>query len=218
MGLLDIRGWHASAALLKIALELFEGLRLDRRGLLQRRGNGLTSQVVLGWSQATCGQDEVRALQGASEAFGEHSQTVTDDRDPLQLNPQRRQPRRHPGGVRICELAHEQFRTNGEDFGFHAHAPWVLFRRQQQHPDGSSGPLAAQRTEGPTACQESVTGPCGTPIHCSISWLRVQGNRIKFAPRFLTSSDDPSPHASAWLQCPLARWSRVATDATPACR
>src|SRR2546425_964410 len=52
MGLLDIGGWHASTALLKVALELLEGLLLDRRGLLHSRGNGLTGQVVLGWSQA----------------------------------------------------------------------------------------------------------------------------------------------------------------------
>ena len=129
MGLLDIGGWHASATLLKVALELFKGLLLDRRGLLHSRGNGLTGQVVLGWSQATRSQDEVSALQGAGEPCSEHGQTVTDDGDPLQLDAQRWQPRRHPGGVRICELAHEQFRTNREDFGFHEHSPWVSFRR-----------------------------------------------------------------------------------------
>src|SRR5215471_12846581 len=183
MRLLHIGGWHASAALLKIALELFEGLLLHRRGLLQCRGNGLTSQIVLGWSQATCGQNDVNALQGAGKPCGEHGQTVTDNRDPLQLDPQRWQPRRQPGGVRIRELTHEQFRTNREDFGFHAYSPWVSFCRRQQHPGNPPGFLAAQRTEGPTVCQENVTGPCGIPLHRAVSCPRA------------------FPLASVWYQC-----------------
>src|SRR5262252_9368417 len=105
MRLLNIGCWHASATLLKIALELFEGLLLHRRSLLQRRGNGLTGQVVLGWSQAARGADEVSTLQGAGEPCSEHGQTIPDDGDPLQLDAQGWQPRRHPGGVRIRELA-----------------------------------------------------------------------------------------------------------------
>ncbi len=90
MRLLDIGGGHASATLLKVALEILEGLGLDRRCLLQSRGNGLAGQVVLGWSQTARGQDEVRALQCAGEAGGEHGQAITEDGDPLQLDPQRR--------------------------------------------------------------------------------------------------------------------------------
>ena len=145
MGLLDIGGWHASAALLKIALKLFKGLLLDRRGLLQRRGNSLTGQVVLGWSQAARGQDEVSALQGAGEPCGEHGQTVTDDGDPLQLDAQRWQPRRQPGGIRIRELTHEQFRTNREDFGFHEHSPLRVTPLKSEH---NVGPLNIGSAKG----------------------------------------------------------------------
>ncbi len=72
MRLLDIGGWHASPALLKVAFEIFESILLYCWGLLQSRRNSLTGQVVLGWSQGTCGEDEVSTLQGAGEPFGEH--------------------------------------------------------------------------------------------------------------------------------------------------
>ena len=183
MGLLDIGGWHASATLLKVALG---SLRASSWTVgVSCTAAAMASRVRSSWvgPRPPRSQDEVSALQGAGEPCSEHGQTVTDDGDPLQLDAQRWQPRRHPGGVRICELAHEQFRTNREDFGFHEHSPWVSCRQRQQPPGDPPGSLAAQRTEGLMACQESATGPCGTPLHRSVSCPRA------------------FPLASVWYQC-----------------
>src|SRR6266446_7339062 len=44
-----------------------------------------------------------------------------------------------------------------------------------------------------------------------------QGNRIKFGPRFLTGSYDPSLPASVWPRNPSSPRSLAATDSVPAC-
>ena len=88
---------------------------LHRRRLAQRGGNGFARQVVLGRPQPAGGKDDIRALPALLKRLGQLRQVVPNDAHPLQPDAQRRQASGNPAGVGVRQLAHQQFRANGDN-------------------------------------------------------------------------------------------------------
>ena len=76
----------------------------------------LACEIILRGAEAAGTDDDVRALQRFPDRFGQSIDVVADHRLEVEIDAQRRQPRRDVLRVRIDDLAEEDLGADGEDF------------------------------------------------------------------------------------------------------
>src|SRR3972149_710245 len=114
-GLLNVSLRHRPAATREQAPQPRLDLRVDARLFGHHLGDGLARQVVLRRPEAARADDEVVALPRPADDVDQAPQVVAHRVLEVEVDAQRRQPRRHVGAVRVPELAQRDLRADGDD-------------------------------------------------------------------------------------------------------
>ena len=114
-----LRLGHLYAARLEEAAQRRLQFRVDVRLLAHDGRDRLARQVVLRRAEAAGADDEVAALARPPDRLRQPVEVVADDVLVVDVDAERRQPRRDVRRVRIDDLAEQDLGADGEDFSFH---------------------------------------------------------------------------------------------------
>ncbi len=118
-GLLQVALRHGIAASRKMGPQVGLELGILDDIFAEHRGDGLAREVVLSRAKTACADHQVRTLEAPGQHLRESPQVVAHGGYPIEVDAQRGQLLRDPRGIRVRDLAHQDFCPNGHDLAAH---------------------------------------------------------------------------------------------------